>query len=121
MLDAAIVYLGHLFGGYLSKLLEKHADQMTTYARAFRRVLAGLDLPEISWDSLAIANEMYETIGPLLEKYRAPGLPDRRPARGARRLRSVHRHRADQRPGGEPVPRLGHDRAVQHAQPVPGC
>ena len=34
-LGAAIAYLGHLFGGYISKLLDEHADKMTSYARAF--------------------------------------------------------------------------------------
>ena len=68
-LDAAIVYLRHLFGGYLSKLLEEHADQMTTYARAFAESSLGSTARDFV-DSLAVANEMYETLGPLLEEYR---------------------------------------------------
>ena len=68
-LDAAIVYLGHLFGGYISKLLDEHADRMTSYARAFAE--SSLDSSARDFvDSLEVANRMYETLGPLLEKYR---------------------------------------------------
>ena len=68
-LDAGTAYLGHLFGGYLSKLLEEHADRMTSYARAFAESSLGSSARDFV-DSLEIANEMYETVGPLLEEYR---------------------------------------------------
>ena len=74
MLDAAIAYLEHLFGGYLSKLLDKHADRMTTYARAFAEASLNSTARDFV-DSLAIANEMYETVGPLLQKYRLLACP----------------------------------------------
>ena len=68
-LGAAIAYLGHLFGGYISKLLDEHADKMTSYARAFAE--SSLDSsPRDFVNSLDVANRMYETLGPLLEEYR---------------------------------------------------
>ena len=45
-LGPAIAYLGHLFGGYISKLLDEHADKMTSYARAFAE--SSLDSSELA-------------------------------------------------------------------------
>ena len=68
-LRAGTAYLRHLFGGYISKLLDEHADLMTTYARAFAE--SSLDSTARKFvDSLEVANAMYETLGPLLEEYR---------------------------------------------------
>ena len=35
VLDSALAYLEHLFGASISPLLDEHADDLTTYARAF--------------------------------------------------------------------------------------
>ena len=67
-LDAGLAYLEHLFGASLSVHLETHSNQMTSYVRAFaeqsRRSKASDFL-----HSLEVANTMYATLGPLLEKY----------------------------------------------------
>ena len=68
-MDAAITYLGHLFGGYISKLLSEYGDKMTSYARAFAESSLG-STPRDFVGSLEVANAMYATLGPLLEKYR---------------------------------------------------
>lgn len=35
VMEACLAYLTHIFGGYISGLLDDHADEMTTYVRAF--------------------------------------------------------------------------------------
>jgi amidase len=68
VLEAGMAYLEHLFGGYLSNLLDEHGDKMTTYARAF----AEKSLTSTAKDfvgSLDVAGQMYNTLGPLLEQY----------------------------------------------------
>lgn len=35
VMEACLAYLTHIFGGYISGLLDDHADDMTTYVRAF--------------------------------------------------------------------------------------
>ena len=68
-LRAGTTYLGHLFGGYISKLLDEHGDRMTTYARAFAE--SSLDSTAREFvSSLEVANAMYATLGPLLEDNR---------------------------------------------------
>ncbi|MFZ1815808.1 MAG: amidase [Rhizobiaceae bacterium] len=68
MLESAMDYLGHLFGGYLSTLLAEHGDQMTTYARDFAQ--RSLDSSAQKFvATLGAANQMYATLGPLLEQY----------------------------------------------------
>ena len=68
ILRAGMTYLEHLFGGYLSGLLEEHGDEMTTYARQFAEM--GRDSKAIGFvGSLETINEMYATLGPTLEKY----------------------------------------------------
>ena len=63
-----MTYLEHLFGSYLSGLLEEHGDEMTTYARQFAE--SGRDSKAIDFvHSLETINEMYATLGPMLEKY----------------------------------------------------
>lgn len=69
-LQAGMTYLEHLFGGYLSALLADHADEMTTYARQFAEKGSkskALDFVK----SLEIINDMYQTFGPMMEKYQA--------------------------------------------------
>ncbi|WP_439615896.1 amidase [Shinella sp.] len=68
VLDAGIGYLQHLFGGYVSKLLDAHADEMTTYARQFaERGRASRSTDFVA--TLEVIGEMYQTLGPLLERY----------------------------------------------------
>ncbi len=67
-LDAGIAYLKHIFGASLSRLLKKHGKDMTTYARQF----AELGRSSKATDYVAtldVANKMYATLGPILEKY----------------------------------------------------
>ncbi|MEO1840754.1 MAG: amidase family protein, partial [Pseudomonadota bacterium] len=67
-LDAGLTYLEHLFGASLSVLLETHGDQLTTYARAFAE--KGRDSKAVDFvHTLEVANTMYATLGPLLEKH----------------------------------------------------
>ena len=66
--DAGLTYLEHLFGASLSVLLETHGDQLTTYARAFAE--KGRDSKAADFvRTLEVANTMYATLGPLLEKH----------------------------------------------------
>lgn len=68
VLDAALAYLEHLFGASIAPLLDEHADDLTTYARAF----AEKGRNSISADflrTLEVAGEMYLTLGPILEKH----------------------------------------------------
>ena len=69
VLDAGISYLEHLFGAELSLMLDEHADEMTSYARAFAergRHSKATDFVR----TLEVAGNMYATLGPLLEKYK---------------------------------------------------
>lgn len=76
-LTAASNYLGHFFGNTLASLLPRHRDQMTAYARSF----AEFGQATTAADYIAskeVLNEMYATLGPLLERYNAlvcPTLP----------------------------------------------
>ncbi len=68
ILQAALSYLDHLFGGALSSLLEDHADEMTSYCRE----LCEKSMKSTAQDfvgSLEVAGEMYKTLGPILETY----------------------------------------------------
>lgn len=68
VLDAGIAYLEHIFGAELSLFLDEHAEEMTTYARVFAergRESKATDFVR----TLEVAGQMYNTLGPLLEKY----------------------------------------------------
>ena len=68
VLAAGMGYLEHLFGAYLSTLLDEHGDKMTTYARQFAE--SGQKSKAADFvQSLEVINEMYETFGPLMERY----------------------------------------------------
>ena len=66
-LTAASNYLGHIFGNMVGSHLSRHRDQLTNYARAFgefgQKTTAG-DL----LSSMEVLNEMYASLGPLLER-----------------------------------------------------
>lgn len=67
-LQAGMTYLEHLFGGYLSSLLADHAGEMTTYARQFAE--KGNKSKALDFvNSLETINEMYQSFGPMMEKY----------------------------------------------------
>lgn len=67
-LQAAMDYLGHLFGGYLSGLLEEHGDLMTSYCRDFAEKAMGSSAQSFV-GSLETAGQMYGTLGPILEEF----------------------------------------------------
>ncbi|MDG3579508.1 amidase [Rhizobium sp. YJ-22] len=68
ILEAGITYLRHLFGGYVSRLLDEHGDKMTTYARAFAERGRSSTSAEFV-GSLETVGAMYQTLGPLLDRY----------------------------------------------------
>ncbi len=68
VLKAGLTYLEHLFGAFLSSTLEEHADELTTYARAFAEKGRTSKSTDFIW-SLEVAGRMYQTLGPILEKY----------------------------------------------------
>ncbi|MCR9114815.1 MAG: amidase [Rhodobacteraceae bacterium] len=67
-LTAASNYLGHFFGNSLATLLPRHRDQMTNYARAFAEFGQSTTAADYL-SSMEVLNEMYATLGPLLERY----------------------------------------------------
>lgn len=67
-LDAALAYLEHLFGAYISERLETGADLMTSYARQFAEKGHNSTPEKFLW-SLEVAGRMYNELGPLLQKY----------------------------------------------------
>jgi amidase len=68
VLDAGMDYLKHLFGASLSRLLKKHGKDMTTYARQFAQQGQKSKAADFV-RTLDVANKMYSTLGPTLEKY----------------------------------------------------
>jgi amidase len=68
VLDAGTAYLRHIFGASLSRLLKEHSRQMTTYVRQFAK--DGQKSKAVDFvKTLDVANKMYSTLGPTLEKY----------------------------------------------------
>ncbi len=68
-LGAAMCYLGHLWGSSMAPMLARHRYQMTSYVRdfaEFAQTISGQDF----YESLIVAGEMYDRLGPILEKYR---------------------------------------------------
>ena len=68
VLTAGMAYLEHIFGAYLSTMLAEHGDQMTSYARQFAEFGQNSKATDFV-HSLGVINDMYETFGPLMEKY----------------------------------------------------
>jgi amidase len=69
ILDSALHYLEHLFGASIAGSMADSGELMTTYARAF--ALKGRDSKAIDFlRSLEKAGQMYNTLGPLLERNR---------------------------------------------------
>lgn len=70
VLTAAMNYLGHLFGNTMADTVRRHRHEMMPHTVEFADFGArttGADYIE----SLNIAGEMYDTLGPILEKYDA--------------------------------------------------
>ena len=69
VLDAGLAYLQHLFGAYMATLLDDYADQMTDYVREWAESSRKSTAADFL-HTLEVANQMYATLGPLLQKYR---------------------------------------------------
>ena len=67
-MDAGLAYLGHIFGAAMQDELEKHGEKLTTYAKAFAEESLN-STPRDFLGSLDVAYKMYETLGPILERY----------------------------------------------------
>ncbi|MCR9125651.1 MAG: amidase [Rhodobacteraceae bacterium] len=68
VLEAALGYLTHLFGGSLSMLLDDHAESLTPYVREMAeraRASSAQDFVR----TLQVAGESYMKLGPLLERH----------------------------------------------------
>ena len=70
VLTAAMNYLGHLFGNIMAPVLRRHRHEMTNYATAFGDFGARTTAADFL-DSLEVAGEMYDALGPILERYQA--------------------------------------------------
>ncbi len=69
VLDAALVYLEHLFGTYIAeKSLKQHRDVLTDYARAFAEKGLERTPSDFLW-TLEVAGRTYDEFGPLMENY----------------------------------------------------
>lgn len=69
VIDAALDHLVHLFGTSLSPYLERHADDLTGYARAFAEAGQGAK-PADFVAAMEKAAAMYEFFGPLMRRKR---------------------------------------------------
>lgn len=67
-LTAALNHLHHIFGAYISGALERHRHELTNYARAFGEGVHNAPASAFL-SAMSVANEMYSTLGPILEKY----------------------------------------------------
>ena len=67
-LDAGLAYLTHLFGAHMGGLLDDHADKMTGYVRQWAETSRESTAADFL-HTLEVANDMYATLGPLLQKY----------------------------------------------------
>ncbi len=67
-LEAGIAYLEHIFGAFIGGYLDAHADALTTYARAFAERGRRSD-NRAFLRSLEVAGEMYNSLGPILERH----------------------------------------------------
>lgn len=67
-LASGLAYLKHTFGGYLSALLKEHGEKMTSYARQFAE--SGRKAKAVEFvNSLEVISRMYETFGPLMQRF----------------------------------------------------
>jgi len=68
LLDAGLGYLEHLFGGYIAKLLDDHADRMTPYARAFAEKSRSSTSADFV-HTLEVAGEAYRALGDVFKSH----------------------------------------------------
>ena len=68
VLTAAMNYLGHLFGHAIAPMLRRHRHEMMPYAAWFAE-FGTRTTAEDFLDSLVVAGEMYDRLGPLLERH----------------------------------------------------
>lgn len=68
VLAAGTTHLRHIFGAMLARMLPDHADQMTTYTRAFAEDGAASSATDFV-ETMEVANRMYHSFGPLMERY----------------------------------------------------
>jgi amidase len=66
--SAAMTHLGHLFGTQIAAHLARHRYEMTSYARTLAEFGRQTTGPEF-FEAMLVAGEMYETLGPVLEKH----------------------------------------------------
>lgn len=64
---AAMNHLKTIFGSSITGLLARHANQLTTYARAFAEDSQSVTAKDF-YDSLEVAAKMYASLGPILER-----------------------------------------------------
>ena len=67
---AASNYLGHLMGATIAPMLRRHRDELTNYARAFGEKAVTTTAADFA-DSYEVAGQMYDTFGPMMQKYDA--------------------------------------------------
>ncbi len=67
VMTAAVNYLGHLFGGVIGQVLRRHRYEMMPYAVEIAEMGAKTTAADFI-ESLNIAGEMYDTLGPILQK-----------------------------------------------------
>jgi amidase len=69
-LSAAMNHLGHLFGTLVATELGRHRLLMTNYAREFGEFARTTSADDFL-DAMSVVGEMYETLGPILERFDA--------------------------------------------------
>ncbi len=69
-LTAASNYLGHIFGNSIAALLPRYREQMTNYARSFAEFGQSTTATDFL-TSMEVLNEMYASLGPILENFDA--------------------------------------------------
>ena len=70
VMTAAMNHLGHLFGAVIGQVLTRHRFEMMPYAVEFAEFGAKTTAADFV-ESMNIAGEMYDTLGPILQKYDA--------------------------------------------------
>jgi amidase len=68
VLKSGMAYLEHIFGASLAGLLKEHGNDMTSYARQFAEDGQKSKATDFV-GTLEVAGRMYQSLGPLLEKY----------------------------------------------------
>jgi amidase len=68
VLDACLAYLTHIFGGYISGLLDEHADEMTSYVRQFAEMGKASTARDYV-QALEVIAGAYPAIGAIMDKH----------------------------------------------------